>query len=149
MSGAPVLRLLPVGGGDEIVDQVARREQFEKARPDAVITFASPNWTGSILVCRKRLTVTALGLSELLHRLDDLAALDAEADKVARDFPEWRLWLSSLDRWWATWQGPDAAWTRTRAVPLTVTGDDLGGLRAQLADAQAAADRALIRTVAQ
>lgn len=139
MTGGRALTVLP--GGD--VDQVARQEEFERARPDAVMTrWPGHGWTGSLVVCRKRLDITRPSLGRLLDGLADLAALDAEAAAVEAEFPGWRLWLSSGNGWWATRQGPHVGWTRGLAVPLTLGADDLAGLRGQLAAAKAAADAA-------
>ena len=119
-----------------------RRAAFEQARPDAVLTRWPGQWTGSLTVCRKRLEITRPVLGQLLDELDALAALDDDARAVESEFAGWRLWLSSVNRWWATRQGPDATWTRSVGVPITVSADDLAGLRAQLADARAAAEAA-------
>jgi hypothetical protein len=116
--------------------QQARREQFEAVEYDA------GQWRGSVTVCRKRMEVTRRGLELLLDKLEELAALDAEALAIEQDFPAWRVWLSSTNRWWATWQGPKAVWTRDGRVEITVDADDLPGLRARLAAAQGAIEAA-------
>jgi hypothetical protein len=119
-----------------------RRAALEASRPDAVITWRVPYWTGSLTVCRKRFAVSRTGLAPLLDELGELAALDAESAAVETAFPGWRVWLSSVDRWWAVRQGPDGVWSQGRRDPITVSADDLAGLRGQLADAQDAADAA-------
>jgi hypothetical protein len=123
-------------------DQETRWEQFERDRPDAVIAYEAGQWRGSLTVCRKRIDVTHSEFWPLLDELGELAALDTEALAIERDFPSWRLWLSSANRWWATWQGPDAVWTRDGKVPITIDADDLAGLRDRLAAAQAVIDAA-------
>jgi hypothetical protein len=132
--GGAALTGLPGG----YVDQVARRAEFEQGRPDAVFSHDAPYWTGRLTVCRKRMEVTRTDLRLLLDGLDALAALDAAAAAVEREFPGWRLWLSSTDRWWATRWGASAADARGRGLPLTVDADDLAGLRAELVAAQEA-----------
>jgi hypothetical protein len=127
----------------EAVVQAARREDFEKLRPDAAINrWPGHGWTGSLIVCRKRMDVTRHSLELLLDGLVGLVAIDAEAIAIEAEFSGWRLWLSSVNRWWATRQGPDVAWTRGVSIPITVSGDDLAGLRAQLVAAKGAADAA-------
>lgn len=113
----------------------ARWRELEKLRPDAMVTCRPGHgWTGSLVVCRKRLHITCPSLGRLLDALDGLAALDVEAVAIEQDFPGWRLWLSSVDRWWAVRQGPDGIWRR-QPGPITVTADDLAALRSQLEDA--------------
>lgn len=56
----------------------------------------------------------------------------AEAVAIERDFPGWRVWISSLDRWWAVRQGPDARHDHNDPRPMTIDADDPGGLREQL-----------------
>jgi hypothetical protein len=137
VTGNRTLCTLPGGA----VDQVARREQFERDHPDALIVCRG-HWAGRLVVCRKRLEITRPALGPLLDGLDGLAALDAEAIALEAEFPGWRLWLSSVNRWWATRQGPDAAWNRSVGIPITIDADDLAGLRVELAAAQATADAA-------
>lgn len=57
----------------------------------------------------------------------------AEAVAIERDFPGWHVWISSLDRWWAVRQGPDARHDQNDQRPMTIDADDPGGLREQLA----------------
>jgi hypothetical protein len=56
-----------------------------------------------------------------------------EAVAIERDFPGWHVWISSLDRWWAVRQGPDAQHDRNDPRPMTIDADDPLGLREQLA----------------
>jgi hypothetical protein len=56
------------------------------------------------------------------------------ARQVERDFPGWHIWISSLDRWWAVRQGPDAHHGRDDRRPMTVDADDAAGLRTVLAN---------------
>jgi hypothetical protein len=128
----------PAGQPGAHVDQVDRRVELEQGRPDAVFSHDAPYWTGSLIVCRKRIEVTRTDLRLVLDELDALADLDGAAAAVEHDFPGWRLWLSSADRWWATRQEPGAADARRRGLPLTVDADDLAGLRAELGAAQEA-----------
>lgn len=111
------------------VDQVARREQFERDHPDAQISHQAPVWTGSVLVGRTRREVTALGLGPLLGKLDALALLASELAALEAEYAGWRVWLSDLGRWWAVRQGPDGRWTRGRDIPVTHTADSAAGLR--------------------
>jgi hypothetical protein len=57
----------------------------------------------------------------------------AEARAIERDFPGWHVWISSLNRWWAVRQGPDARHDRNDTRPMTIDADDPRGLREQLA----------------
>ena len=54
------------------------------------------------------------------------------ARQVERDFPDWHVWISSLGRWWAVRQGPDAHHGRDDRRPMTLDADDATGLRAEL-----------------
>lgn len=119
------------------VDQVARREQFERDHPGAEIRNCLPVWTGRFTVCGKRREVSRYDLGLLLDELDGLAALAAEATAIERDYPGWHLWLSDLNRWWAVRQGPDARHGKTDRRPMTITADDPAGLRALLAQVHA------------
>jgi len=69
-----------------------------------------------------------------------LAALDAEALPIERQFSGCRLWLSSVTHWWRRGRTQMRCGPPGRRVPLTLSADDLAGLRVQLVDAQAAAD---------
>lgn len=60
----------------------------------------------------------------------------AEAAAIERDFPGWHVWISSLDRWWAVRQGPDARHDRNDPRPMTIDADDPCGLREELATYQ-------------
>lgn len=120
-------------------DQVARWEQFKAGRPDAEYAHRAPAWTGSLTVCRRRREVSRTCLADVLDALDGLAAMDAEAAAIEADYPGWRVWLSDLDRWWATRQG-SAVWSGGRRDPITLNADDAAGLRAQLAEATELAD---------
>jgi hypothetical protein len=55
------------------------------------------------------------------------------ARQVEREFPGRHVWISSLDRWWAVRQGPDAHHGRDDLRPMTLDADDAAGLRALLA----------------
>jgi hypothetical protein len=37
-----------------------------------------------------------------------LSGREAAARQIERDFSGWHVWISSLGRWWAVRQGPDA-----------------------------------------
>lgn len=113
----------------------AALEEFQRTRPDAEYTSDAGRWTGSVIVCRKRLEITYPTPELLFEGLSRLAALDAEAEAIGEAFPNWRLWLSSADRWWATRRGAPAVW---RGVPLTLDADDLPTLRVQLENAKIA-----------
>jgi hypothetical protein len=52
---------------------------------------------------------------------------------IEADFPGWHVWVSSLGRWWAVRQGPDARWSRADRRPMTLDADDPRGLRVLLA----------------
>ena len=60
-------------------------------------------------------------------------ALAERARQVEHEFPGWHIWISSLDRWWAVRQGPDAHHGRDDRRPMTLDADDAAGLRALLA----------------
>jgi hypothetical protein len=62
------------------------------------------------------------------------------AQQVEREFPGWHVWISSLGRWWAVRQGPDAHHGRDDQRPMTLDADDAAGLRMLLAR-QAAPER--------
>ena len=136
MNGAPTT-MAPGGCAS-----AARLEAFKKERVDAVFTRWTGQWTGSLVVCRKRIEITRPELGRLLDDLGALAVLDDQARAIEEEFTGWRLWLSSLDRWWATRQGPTAAWDRSVGVPITLNADDLEGLRVQLAAARDHAEAA-------
>jgi hypothetical protein len=57
----------------------------------------------------------------------------AEARRIEQDNPGWHVWVSSLDRWWAVRQGPDARYGRDDPRPMTLDADDAAGLSAVLA----------------
>jgi hypothetical protein len=77
---------------------------------------------------------TRTDLGAMLGALDALAAIEAEARQIEADFPGWHVWLSSIDRWWAVRQGPDARWgSGGDRRPMTLDADDAAGLRALLA----------------
>ena len=57
----------------------------------------------------------------------------AAARQIERDYPGWHVWISSLGRWWAVREGPDARWSRADPRPMTLDADDETGLREQLA----------------
>ena len=59
-------------------------------------------------------------------------ALDA-AQRIEADHPGWHVWRSSIGRWWAVRQGPDAHHGRDDRRPMTLDSDDPDGLRALLA----------------
>jgi hypothetical protein len=116
------------------VDQVARREQFERDHPDAEISHHAPDWAASLTLGRTRRRVTARGLAPLLDKLDGLALLAAEVSAIESDFPGWRVWLSDISRWWAVRQGMDVQWTRGKNnAAMTLDADDAAGLRDLLA----------------
>jgi hypothetical protein len=102
-------------------DQVKRREALEACRKDVEIRPDVPDWHGSLLVGSRRREVGTLDLRVLLDRLEALARLDAALYLVAEDFPDWSVWLSDADRWWATRGGS------------TVDGDDETEIRGLLA----------------
>ena len=60
----------------------------------------------------------------------------AEKRQIERAFPGWHVWLSSLGRWWAVRQGPDAGYGRADHRPMTLDADDAEGLRGQLAEVE-------------
>jgi hypothetical protein len=125
----PALAALPGG----YVDQVARRERFERDHPDARFSHCAPTWTGSILVCRRRREVRRPGLEPLLDALEALATIEAERLAIEADVSGWHVWLSNLDRWWAVRTGADATHGRDDQRPMTIDADDATGLRKQLA----------------
>lgn len=125
-------RALALPGG--YVDQVARREQFERDHPDTKISHQAPDWAGSLTVGRTRRRVSARGLGPLLDKLDALARLADEVTTIEAEFPAWRVWLSDVGRWWAVRQGTDGLWTRGRnSAAMTLDADDAAGLRGLLA----------------
>jgi hypothetical protein len=57
----------------------------------------------------------------------------AAQSRIERDHPGWHVWVSSLGRWWAVRQGPDARYGRDDPRPMTIDADDAAGLSAELA----------------
>lgn len=57
----------------------------------------------------------------------------AEARQIEQQFAGWHVWVSSVGRYWAVRQGPDARYTRDDPRPMTVDADDADGLAAVLA----------------
>jgi hypothetical protein len=57
----------------------------------------------------------------------------AEAQRIEADFDGWHVWVSSVGRYWAVRQGPDARCSRDDPRPMTVDADDADGLAALLA----------------
>jgi hypothetical protein len=105
-SASRTLAVVPGTGG--YVDNVARWLAFKAEHPDAEHAYDRPFWTGSIKVGGRRRQVSRIDLGALLDALDALATIEAEARQIERECSGWRVWLSSLDRWWAVRQGPDA-----------------------------------------
>lgn len=65
------------------------------------------------------------------------ALAPGRAGAVERDFPGWRVWRSRpAGTWWATRTGADAACDREDPRPMTVDGQDEGGLRAAIEAAE-------------
>jgi hypothetical protein len=65
----------------------------------------------------------------------------AEMDAIETDFPGWHVWLSSIGRWWAVRQGPDARYGKDDHRPMTISADQAAGLRTELASVTAEAAR--------
>jgi hypothetical protein len=57
----------------------------------------------------------------------------ADARQVEQEFPGWHVWVSSLGRYWAVRQGPDASFSRDDPRPMTIDADDADELAAVLA----------------
>lgn len=61
-----------------------------------------------------------------------MTAVPGEARRVEREFSGWHVWVSSLGRYWAVRQGPDACFSRGDPRPMTVDADDAAALTAVL-----------------
>lgn len=130
--------IVPSGAGPK--DQLLRRAAFAAGHPDAEFWHEPPYVWCRVTLRGRHQEVRGLWLALLLDTLERLE----EMDHIEADFPGWHVWLSSIGRWWAVRQGPDARCGKDDPRPMTVSADRAAGLRAELASVTDQAERQMI-----